>query len=392
MSKLFTEIMGVLSFEKVVLKLLTSLDIILNEMIIRRAMPFLPGLTLNERYYASIVGPLLKQFDPTLRYSASLIGYGSDVLGYDNATSMDHNWGPRMQIFVGKGDAGRIGKIKAYLSAHLPGEFLGFPTHFSQKGGDGTQHLEVHAGGEVNHLIEVYELDAYFDEFLHKDVSQLTNLDWLCIPEQKLVEVTSGRVFFDGLGYLNKMREALRYYPRDVKLVKLAAYWDCVNNEEAFAGRAVEFGDLLGLKILAARMVNVMLKVCFVLKERYIPYSKWFTRGFEELDLPEINTLSLVVLTENKSAAIESKLAELYMAVLALQNASAGVPRVERVISDYYNRPYKVIKAGEIVSAMREAIDDQQLKRIDLTLVGLDNKLDSSDFTNGDMLGRILKA
>lgn len=311
-------------------------------------MNFLRGLTLNERYYTEIVGPLLKQYDPTLRYSASLIGYGSDVLGYDNATSMDHNWGPRMQIFVGKDDAGRMDEIKAYLCVHLPGEFL------------------------------------------HKEVSQLSNLDWLCIPEQKLVEVTSGRVFYDGLGRLNQMRAALRYYPHDVKLVKLAAYWDCVSNEEAFVGRAVEFGDLVGLKMLAARMVSVMLKVCFVLKERYNPYSKWFTRGFDDLGLPEIKAQASAVLCENEAAAIESKLAELYMMVLGLQNASAGVPRVERVISDYYNRPYKVIKAGEIVDSLRDAIVDEQLRSIDLTLVGLDNKLDSSDFTNGDVLGIVL--
>jgi hypothetical protein len=325
-----------------------------------------------------------------LRYSASLIGYGSDVLGYDNATSMDHNWGPRMQVFVGKADAGRIEAIKAYLRVHLPGEFVGFPTHFSEKGPDGTQHMQAHAGGEVNHLIEVYELDRYFNKILHKEADQLTNLDWLCLPEQSLVEVTRGRVFYDGLGRLNAIRAALRYYPVDVKLVKLAAYWDCVNNEEAFVGRAVEFGDLAGLKLLAARMVNLMLKICFVLKETYVPYSKWFSRGCDDLGLPGIKAQALAVLTENEPAAIESKLAGLYLAVLALQNASAGVPRVAREISDYFNRPYKVIKAGEIVDALREAITDEPLKQIDLTLVGLDNKLDSSDFTNADVLGRII--
>jgi len=128
-----------------------------------------------------------------------------------------------------------------------------------------------------------------------------------------------------------------------------------------------------------------------VLKERYIPYSKWFTRGFEDLGLSGIKALASEVLCENDPAAIESKLAELYLAVLALQNARAGVPGVERVISDYYNRPYKVIKAGEIVNGLRDAIEDETLKDIDLTLVGLDNKLDSNDFTNADVLGRLLK-
>jgi hypothetical protein len=355
-------------------------------------MPFLPGLTLNVRYYNEIVGPLMKQYDPSLCYSASLIGYGSDVLGYDNASSMDHNWGPRMQIFVGKADAGRIEAIKAFLRAHLPGEFMGFSTHFSEKGPDGTQHMEVHRSGEVNHLIEVYALEDYFTEFLHKDASQLTNVDWLHIPEQRLVELTSGRVFHDGLVCLNEIRAALRYYPQDVRLIKLAAFWECVSNEEAFTGRAVEFGDLLGLKLLAGRLVNTMLKICFVLRETYVPYSKWFSRAFDALGLPEIKALALEVLTENELAAIESKLAGLYMSVLALQNASAGLPRVERVITNYYNRPYKVIGAGEIVSALRATITDERLKGIDLTLVGLDNKLDSSDFTNADVLGKILRA
>lgn len=354
-------------------------------------MPFLPGLELNEHFYTEIVGPLMKEYDPSLCYSASLIGYGSDVLGYDNATSMDHNWGPRMQIFVGKADVGRIESIKAYLRAHLPGEFMGFSTHFSGKGPDGTQKMQVHPSGEVNHLIDVFEIDGFFAEFLHKDASQLSPLDWLCIPEQRLVELTSGRVFHDGLERLNEIRSALRYYPQDVRLIKLAAYWECVSNEEAFAGRVVEFGDLLGLKLLAGRLVNTMLKICFVLRETYVPYSKWFSRAFDALGLSEIKALALEVLTENAPAAIESKLAGLYMSVLALQNASTGMPRVERVITNYYGRPYKVIGAGEIVSALRAAITDEQLKAIDLTLVGLDNKLDSSDFTNGDVLGRVLR-
>jgi hypothetical protein len=148
----------------------------------------------------------------------------------------------------------------------------------------------------------------------------------------------------------------------------------------------------LGLKLLAGRLVNTMLKICFVLRETYVPYSKWFSRAFDALGLPEIKALALEVLTENELAAIESKLAGLYMSVLALQNASAGLPRVERVITNYYNRPYKVIGAGEIVSALRATITDERLKGIDLTLVGLDNKLDSSDFTNADVLGKILRA
>jgi len=354
-------------------------------------MKFIPGLELNQRFYSEIVKPLLKQFDPGLNYSACLIGYGSDVLGFDNATSMDHNWGPRMQIFVQKKDTGRIETIRQYLRDHLPGEFLGLPTNFSVKGPDGTQRMELSTTKEVNHLIEVYDLDDYLTEIFHKDVAELSNLDWLCITEQKLVELTSGCVFYDGLNRLNQVRSALRYYPRDVKLIKLAAYWDCVSNEEAFVGRAVEFDDLLGEKVIAARIVNTMLKSCVVVKETYIPYSKWFTRKFEELILPEIKAMAVSTLTENDPQKIEECLANLYLEILRMQNSSVGLPKIEREISNYYKRPYKVIMASEIVDVLRKAIIDEQLKHLDLRLVGIDNKVDANDFTDKGYLEKLIR-
>jgi hypothetical protein len=354
-------------------------------------MKFIPGLELNERYYREIVAPLLKQFDPNLTYSAVLIGYGSDVLGFDNATSMDHNWGPRMQIFVSKPDSGRTEPIKDYLRKNLPGEFLGFPTHFSEKGLDGTQRMQVWVSGEVNHLIEVYEIDQYFNEVFHKDLAELTNLDWLCISEQKLVELTSGRVFHDGLQRLEKIRSRLSYYPWEVKLIKLAAYWDCISNEEAFVGRAVEFGDLIGAKLISARMVNYLLKICFMLKDKYAPYSKWFTRQFAELDLGEIKKAAVEVLTENELKKIEERLAELYMKVLNLQNKAPDLPKVDKEITSYYQRPYKVIMADDLVKVLLSAITDEQLKQLDLRVVGIDCKIDSNDFTDLPHLERLIK-
>jgi len=354
-------------------------------------MKFIPGLTLNRKYYDEVVGPLLKKFDFKLSYSAGLIGYGSDVLGFDDATSMDHNWGPRLQIFVGKNDAHRIGSINVFLKDNLPCDFLGFPTNFSEKGPDGTQKMVFSDSTEVNHLIEIYEIDLYFQKILRKDLSEMDNIDWLIIPEQELVEITSGSIFYDGLKRLSKIRSKLKYYPHQVKLIKLASYWHRIANEEAFVGRAVELNDILGLKIITARIVKNLLKICFVLKDTYVPYSKWFTHKFEELNLPEIKELSRKIIIENDPNRIENLLANLYFEVLKLQNISSNLPKIEKGITTYYNRPYKVIFAEEIVNNLKNSISDPKLKNINISIVGIDNEIDSIDFSENHLLEKFLQ-
>ena len=57
--------------------------------VLGRKYSFTPGLELNRGFYIDIVKPLLENAYQGLEYSAALIGYGSDVLGLDDDTSMD---------------------------------------------------------------------------------------------------------------------------------------------------------------------------------------------------------------------------------------------------------------------------------------------------------------
>jgi hypothetical protein len=61
---------------------------------------FLPGLDLSEAFYREAVKPIIDEHFSDLVYSAARIGRGSDVLGYDTVQSMDHDWGPKLQIFL----------------------------------------------------------------------------------------------------------------------------------------------------------------------------------------------------------------------------------------------------------------------------------------------------
>ena len=61
---------------------------------------FIPGLQLNEAYYWEAVRPILDCQFPGLAHSAALMGPGSDVLGFDTPVSRDHEWGPRLVLFL----------------------------------------------------------------------------------------------------------------------------------------------------------------------------------------------------------------------------------------------------------------------------------------------------
>src|SRR5262252_8838234 len=61
---------------------------------------FVPAIELNRGFYDDVVGPLLTPFP----HSAALIGWGSQVLGYDSERSTDHGWGPRIKVFTDRSD------------------------------------------------------------------------------------------------------------------------------------------------------------------------------------------------------------------------------------------------------------------------------------------------
>jgi len=106
---------------------------------------FISELDVAERFYLEQVQPILSANLPGLRYAAALIGEGSGVLGFDTARSRDHDWGPRLHLFVA--DAAQTHELDRVLDVHLPETFLGYPVRFS--GGDrpSRHHASVHPLG-----------------------------------------------------------------------------------------------------------------------------------------------------------------------------------------------------------------------------------------------------
>ena len=333
--------------------------------------PFIPGLELAGLFFAEVVRPLLDEAYPRLSYAAALLGPGSEVLGYDTARSTDHDWGPRLQLFLSAGDAGRhAAEITAMLAGRLPPAFRGYPTAFP---------VTREPGGAARHRVEVTGLGAWLAGRLGFDPRPpVTVTDWLATPTQRLAEVTGGRVFHDGPGDLSAARARLSWYPDDVWRYVLACQWQRISQEEPFPGRCAEAGDDLGSAVVTARLARDLMRLCLLMRRRYPPYSKWLGTAFARL--PEAAALApslTAAVAATRWADRQRHLARACEAAAARHNELGLTPPLDTRTRGFYDRPYQVIDAGRFTEALWQAITGPVR---DLPVTGaVDQFIDSTD-------------
>jgi hypothetical protein len=316
---------------------------------------FVPGLQLSRAFYTEAVRPLLTD----TRHTAARIGTGSEVLGFDTPRSADHEWGPRLEVFLFPADAGRIAELDQRLAERLPRTFHGWSTHFEIVEGDHVGRMAP-PDGPVRHRIGIASLETWLADRLGIDPrAGLRPADWLALPTQALAEVTGGAVFHDGLGELEPVRTALRWYPPDVWRYVLTCQWRRIAQEEAFVGRAGEVGDELGSAVVAARLVRDLMRLSLLLHRRYPPYSKWLGSAFATL--PAAGMLGPVLrdaLAATEWRDRERHLAAAYEALATAQNETGLAADVDPSTRPYFDRPFRVLMADRVVAALLAAVTD----------------------------------
>src|SRR6185369_1340629 len=102
---------------------------------------FIPGLKLSELFYREAARPILDTFFSQVPHSAALLGWGSEVLGYDDVQSSDHHWGPRFFLFLSAEDYRQYkNDIYETLRQNLPHRFRGYSTSFGEPDEIGVRH------------------------------------------------------------------------------------------------------------------------------------------------------------------------------------------------------------------------------------------------------------
>lgn len=356
---------------------------------------FVPGLKLCKLFYQQEVRPILNKNFPKLRYSAAIMGWGSEVLGFDTPISRDHHWGPRVLLFLSEHDfRRRKRRIGEALSHQLPYEFMGYSTNYSEPEPNGVRHPVKITRGRVNHMVNIYTVRSFFKARLgvdpHKEIS---SLDWLIFPQQRLLELTSGEIYHDGLGELEKIRTRLKYYPGDVWLYMLAAQWTRISQEEAFVGRTGHVGDELGSQVVAARLIREIMKLAFLMEMRYAPYSKWLGTAFNELRIAKTLTPLLRQVWLAKTWKTRDQSIAKACSVMAQQHNELKITKpLATNSSHYYGRPYSVIRGERFAKAIKQEIKDAKIKRLNTDVGSIDQFTDSSNVVQDLALCKKLRA
>ena len=310
---------------------------------------FVSGQELSAAFFNDVVAPQLAG----VHYSAALLGWGSDVLGYDTARSTDHGWGPRVLIFT---DASGV-------VLDLPDAYRGYPVRFGW------------AGLAPRTWVEVLPLRAWLDRHLGADPTVGFDLiDWLLTPQQKLLGVVGGAVFTDPGGELSKLRDTVAWYPEQLWRWLLAYQWHRLAQEEAFVARAAEIGDSTGSVVIANRQVREIMRLALLQQRRYAPYQKWLGTAFANLshgdDLPRH--------LAGAARGDQDALARAYLAVAARHDSSQLTAPVQACLGDYHDRPARVIMADQFTAALHATVTDPWLKGLPL-LGSVDQVVDNVD-------------
>jgi hypothetical protein len=325
---------------------------------------------------------------------------------------MDHDWGPRLTIWLDEPDfdAWQV-RLGTLFGNELPAAFRGFPTRYARHEADGTFHMtEREDARRLDHLITITTTSRWFGGIAEADIDTSTwirlpgewladtfswvtdqaeigsgsrSLDpatWVTLPQQSLLEMTSGRIFRDDIGAVTRVRSALEWYPDDVWRYLMAAQWMRIDQLEPFIGRCGEVGDDLGSQIVAMTLVRDVMKLAFLIERRYAPYPKWFGTGFQRLDLaaalvPHLDKARFAGTWQERERGV----VDAVVVLAERHNELCLTGWIDPTPGKFHARPFTVVGSARFSEALLARIRDPDVRALPRNIGSIDQFMDSTD-------------
>jgi hypothetical protein len=327
--------------------------------------PHASGIELARAFYDEAVRPLLAERFHGLPHAAGRLGSGSDVLGLDDLTSQDHDWGLRLSLFV---PAAAVEPVDEMLTLALPDTVRGLLTRFAFTGETGARHH-----------VEVNDVATFLHDRVGFDPRRpMTPRAWLSLSGQAVLEVTAGPLFVDGTGELAAAREALGWYPPDLWRYVLACDWIRLGQELPLMGRSADAGDELGSRVITTRLVHITMHLAFLLERKWPPYAKWFGTLFARLDVAaELAPLLDVAVRAETAADRQAALADAFE-VLARRQSALGLTSTMPATVPFWDRPYRHPNPA-IIDQLIDGIEDATIRALPRGLGSIEQRTDNAD-------------
>ena len=258
------------------------------------------GLELSKGFFEAYGRPMLEeQFPELMPYlAAGLLGSGSEVLGFDDEVSRDHDFEPGFCLFLP--EEAVVDRRRAFLLerayAKLPKEYEGFK-----------RSLLAPVGGARHGVLRTAE---FFSEKIGSGDGILSLRQWLTVPEYSLAELSGGEIYFDSYGEVSAIRESLAHYPEEIRLKKLAGELLLMAQAGQYNyRRCLSHGEKGAAQLSAMEFAKSAMHTIFLLNKVYQPYYKWSFRALRNLPILSIEAelLEYLIITDNEPAQAESK-------------------------------------------------------------------------------------
>ncbi|MBO4235452.1 MAG: DUF4037 domain-containing protein [Firmicutes bacterium] len=284
------------------------------------------GLEISKAYYKEFGEPMLKEkFSEIIPYIATgVFGSGSECFGFDDDVSRDHDFDPGFMVLLPGEDLvdrkQEFALERAY--AALPKEFMGVKRPaMSPVGGNrrGVIRTAEYFSEKVGALVGALGIGDVVAGHATAEASSsdtaaagMTDVAtnsalWLSTPSYALAEAVNGEVFFDGLGEVTRIREALKSYPDDVRKKKLAGHLLLMAQAGQYNyTRCIQHGENAAAQLAAIEFARNTMSAIFLLNETYEPFYKWSFRAMRNLPKLSLTAelLEYLITTDNEGPSM----------------------------------------------------------------------------------------